>query len=1567
MKSLLIFAVAVLLLVPEFARATNCSINWTGSAGDGQWTTRGNWDQERLPGTDDDVCINASGSVTASSAGITIDSLNLLGTLTITSGTGVMLTSTSITSTLTNLTVSGGAALYITGSAKFPGSVALSGGTIAGNNSLNTGTATFTGAVQVTQNSVLSPPTINNAGSITITQPNVQFTLGNGGTTNNQAAGAINIQADGVTINFNGTFNNAGTFAKTEGTGTSNLNVSGVSPLVNTGTVVVQSGVLLLNLSLDTDSTSTGAFNANAGGTLRFGEGNLILDDGTTFGGSGTLDITDGVWTVSAPITVTTTNLIFDGGFNNLLEGSGTLTLDSTLTTWNGGALAMGGADATVTLSKGKTMLITGTTFHSLTTNFVILGTVSQNTATRTDDLSLNGSILTIEHGATFNLQGDNGIHGSGTISNEGTFAKTGGTGVANVDYNGTFTVSSELGFVGTVVVDKGTGTLNFANSSGGTFTGTSTVGAGATLQFSLGTYLVEDGTEFKGAGTTLISSNGTWNLQGGGAGSAGISVDTAIFQLNGVVGSSVIKGSGNLNVKSKKFNFTGGEMTGTGIVAIPEGVTLSISIGPVYILGQTVNNSGSAQITDSSKLYLGGGVTWTNEAGGEFTFKADGNIADGEGGVTFNNSGTVQKTGGTNSPGSIIVFSGTFNNDANGTVAVAAGTLYLEPSIGTSTGATGQPSTFSATAGGAVLAFTYLSQWTINPFTNMTGKGTIELFRATWTLAADLTVSSAIFIMDGIAGAPGTVNGASNLTVTSPAITLGNGLRQGVLQNQLPVGTITIKAAGSTPHVIVSGGFTIDACTMDSLAAITIKLAGSVNIQDGALLVNESGGTIALDLPATINSAAIIVNATNGFSNSGTLTLGTDADANLTQTIGGTATFNNYGMVVVPKGHVLDVEGYSEYGTTTLNAGTLMTSGTFSIFDGTLEGPGFVSGVAIDDILGRIQGGDAPGILNLSLPLTIESGGTMVAALNGTKAGKQYDQIVSTSSVALGGALNLRFGNGFSPSPSDSFAILNFALSTGSFASVVTPSSTCAAKLTTTRTSLSVAFTSSSVSVTISPTSVTLAENSQQQFTDTVTNGCGNGVTWKVAEGAAGGKITSSGLYTAPAATGTFHVVVTSVADTTKSATATLTVTAAETAGKNLSVTPQAAVVRPGGGVHFEASQSVTWSVREGTTGGSISAIGSYTASRKPGLYHVVASSTADATSHAIVNIVVVRGALKSAYVANLNQNTVSVLTSNSLSAQATSPMRETQSLATGQSPTGLAISPQGMLLTANRDSNDISVFTVAVADATLQPVSGPAFETGTGPSAVEWDPSGRLAFVANADSDDISLFSAPNSSGQLSYLGKQALSAGDQPSAVAVDPRTAFVFVVDAGGNNVRGFTYDMAGMLKTLSGSPFSAGTGPTAAVVDPAGNFLFVANRVSGDVSVFAIDEPNETLNEVSGSPFPAGKEPAAIVTDVTGSYLFVANHRSDNISTFRIDSEKGALTPLGQTPLSIHGPTALAADPSGGYLLVANDTTGGISNLALDVATGTLAPAGVTTGPGKASAIVLAVDRDAQAP
>jgi fibronectin type 3 domain-containing protein len=74
-------------------------------------------------------------------------------------------------------------------------------------------------------------------------------------------------------------------------------------------------------------------------------------------------------------------------------------------------------------------------------------------------------------------------------------------------------------------------------------------------------------------------------------------------------------------------------------------------------------------------------------------------------------------------------------------------------------------------------------------------------------------------------------------------------------------------------------------------------------------------------------------------------------------------------------------------------------------------------------------------------------------------------------------------------------------------------------------------------VSVTISPTSASVLTNATRQFTASVSGSSNTSVTWS----ATGGSVFSGGLYTAPNTAGTFTVKATSVADNTKSASATV------------------------------------------------------------------------------------------------------------------------------------------------------------------------------------------------------------------------------------------------------------------------------------------------------------------------------------------------------------------------------------------------------------------------------------------
>jgi hypothetical protein len=99
-------------------------------------------------------------------------------------------------------------------------------------------------------------------------------------------------------------------------------------------------------------------------------------------------------------------------------------------------------------------------------------------------------------------------------------------------------------------------------------------------------------------------------------------------------------------------------------------------------------------------------------------------------------------------------------------------------------------------------------------------------------------------------------------------------------------------------------------------------------------------------------------------------------------------------------------------------------------------------------------------------------------------------------------------------------------------------------------------------VAITVNPTTVSIAPGATQAFTATVSGTGNKGVTWSVQEGAAGGTVSSSGLYTAPTVKGTYHVVATSQADTSKKAVATITVSRYTKIANNGAELPDSAVL---------------------------------------------------------------------------------------------------------------------------------------------------------------------------------------------------------------------------------------------------------------------------------------------------------------------------------------------------------------------------------------------------------------------
>lgn len=178
-------------------------------------------------------------------------------------------------------------------------------------------------------------------------------------------------------------------------------------------------------------------------------------------------------------------------------------------------------------------------------------------------------------------------------------------------------------------------------------------------------------------------------------------------------------------------------------------------------------------------------------------------------------------------------------------------------------------------------------------------------------------------------------------------------------------------------------------------------------------------------------------------------------------------------------------------------------------------------------------------------------------------------------------------------------------------------------------------------VAVAVAPTAATVTAGKQQQFTATVSNTTNTAVTWTIAgsgcSGASCGSITAGGLYTAPSSVpnpAQVSVTATSVADTSKSATATVTIVPPVA----ISIAPKTAQLLTGAHQQFTATvtnttnTAVTWTVSgsgcSGSACGTITASGLYTApasAPRPSVVTITATSAADSTKSASASVTIV------------------------------------------------------------------------------------------------------------------------------------------------------------------------------------------------------------------------------------------------------------------------------------------------------------------------------------------------------
>jgi hypothetical protein len=243
-------------------------------------------------------------------------------------------------------------------------------------------------------------------------------------------------------------------------------------------------------------------------------------------------------------------------------------------------------------------------------------------------------------------------------------------------------------------------------------------------------------------------------------------------------------------------------------------------------------------------------------------------------------------------------------------------------------------------------------------------------------------------------------------------------------------------------------------------------------------------------------------------------------------------------------------------------------------------------------------------------LSVTAPASATAGSAFNFTVTAQ--DQFSNTA-TAYSGTVHFTSSDGQAALPANA----KLTTGTGTFSATlntptnqtVTASDTVTASITGTAT-----VTVPPVSVMVSPPAPTVFLGAMLTFTANVAGINNMAVTWTVQEGAVGGSITTLGVYTAPQVVGTYHVIATSVADSTKSGSAIITVPPVA-----ISISPTMDTLGPAGKRTFVAAvtgtsnTAATWSIEEGAAGGAVDANGNYIAPATQGTFHVVAISVAD------------------------------------------------------------------------------------------------------------------------------------------------------------------------------------------------------------------------------------------------------------------------------------------------------------------------------------------------------------------
>ena len=533
------------------------------------------------------------------------------------------------------------------------------------------------------------------------------------------------------------------------------------------------------------------------------------------------------------------------------------------------------------------------------------------------------------------------------------------------------------------------------------------------------------------------------------GGGSLSLGSASSITNLTLQAGAT-ITGAGDLEIEGT-MNWAGGTMSGSGTTTIDAAASLNFqfagySVDTNQYLNRDLDNAGTATLTGGD-IVLGSGVTLDNQSGALFDAQTDASITTASGSATFSNEGTVKKSAGTGITS--IGASVTFNT--SGEVDAQTGTLQL--SVGSNSGVLDLSSGATVSvvlSGSGAFVLASGSSYTGTGVLSVGSAGIVELDTDVTLNNLDLLSTSQITgtgnlsIEETMNWSGGTVSGSGTLTIDTAAalnLPITPHTNHFLNRNLNNAGTATLTGIG----IFMGNGVTLDnqagALFDDQIdALISTHGSGSATfLNEGVFQKDTSSGTttiidtVAFDNTGEVDVLTGTLDIEGAGSNSTAIDIASGAVLQLDSAAGftleSTSDISGAGSVMVNSG--------------TLNlGGNIVVSGGLTIQSGaTVVGSASITASVSNNGTLTVGTSTAPGSISITGDYTQGSSASLNLILGGLTAGTGFSQLNISGTATLAGTLNVSLTSSYTPSGGNSFQVLTFGSSSGTFGSIYPPS----------------------------------------------------------------------------------------------------------------------------------------------------------------------------------------------------------------------------------------------------------------------------------------------------------------------------------------------------------------------------------------------------------------------------------------------------------------------------------------------------------------------------------------------